>query len=60
MTEEQMHDAVAAVLMRLRRCNDRGGAAESGLVPCPFCFWTLDAEDEAGCYVWAKGDFGDT
>jgi hypothetical protein len=46
-------DRVAAILMRARRCNEAGGAAESGTLPCPFCFWSLDANEESGCYVWA-------
>jgi hypothetical protein len=46
-------DRVAAILMRARGCNEAGGAAESGKVPCPFCFWPLEANEESGCYVWA-------
>ena len=46
-------DRIAAVLMKLRGCNEPGGSAESGMVPCPFCFWGLEAEEEAGCYAWA-------
>ena len=54
LTPEQRADRIAGALMKLRGCDGAGCSAEGGAVPCPFCFWPLDADEESGCYTWAE------
>lgn len=52
----EMVERVAALIATSRGCDDPESAKSKsgGEMPCPFCLWDIEAEEESGCVTWAR------